>query len=219
MWPVKPELVIFDLDGTLVDSRLDLATAVNRALVDLGRAALPLEHIVAFIGHGMDRLLELALGDSKLLDEARPLFERHYGQALLDHTLPYSGVDVLVRDLCATRTLAVATNKPGPWARAIVAGLGWSEVIPHVVGGADVARLKPAPDMVELLLERNGCSRADAVIVGDMEVDVETASAAGLACVGVSWGLAGRDRLQTAGARWIVDSAAELQDLLEEISN
>ncbi len=125
---------------------------------------------------------------------------------------------VLVRDLCATWTLAVATNKPGPWARAIVAGLGWSEVIPHVVVGADVPRLKPAPDMVELLLENSGCLRANAVLVGDMEVDVELANAAGLACVGVSWGLAGRDRLQTAGAMWIVDSAAELQNLLENIS-
>ena len=216
---MKPELVIFDLDGTLVDSRQDLATAVNRVLVDLGRVPLPLEKIVTFIGHGVARLLECALGNAELLDEAGSLFERHYGQALLDHTLPYSGVDVLVQDLCATRTLAVATNKPGPWARAIVAGLGWSEAIPHVVGGADVARLKPAPDMVELLLENSGFLRADAVIVGDMEVDVETASAAGLACVGVSWGLAGRERLQAAGARWIVDSAAELQDLLEEISN
>ena len=218
MCPVKPELVIFDLDGTLVDSRLDLATAVNRTLVDLGRASLPLEHIVTFIGHGMDRLLERALGDSELLDEARPVFKRHYSLALLDHTLPYPGVDVLVRDLGVERKLAVATNKPGPWARSIVAGLGWSESIPYVVGGADVARLKPAPDMVELLLEQSGCSRTDTVIVGDMEVDVETASAAGLPSVGVSWGLAGRDRLQTSGARWIVDSAVELQVLLDEIS-
>jgi phosphoglycolate phosphatase len=120
----------------------------------------------------------------------------------------------VVRDLGADRTLAVATNKPGQWARAIVAGLEWSEAIPHVVGGGDVAHLKPAPDMVEWLLEETECSRAEAVMVGDMEVDLEFARAAGLPCIGVSWGLAGRERLQTAGARQIADSADELDRLL-----
>ncbi len=213
---MKPELVIFDLDGTLVDSRLDLATAVNRVLSDLGRPSLPVEQIVTFIGHGVVRLLESALGDPELLAEARPLFERHYRQALLVHTRPYSGVDVLVQDLGAKKTLAVATNKPGSWARTIVAGLGWTGAIRHVVGGGDVARLKPAPDMVQLLHEQSGCSRGNTVMVGDMEVDVELANAAGLPCVGVSWGFAGRRRLQAAGARWIVDTAAELQTLLED---
>ena len=216
MWSMKPEVVIFDLDGTLVDSRLDLAAAVNLVLSDLGFEALPPERIVTFIGHGVERLLERALGGSALVDEARMLFDHHYGRALLDQTRPYAGIDELVRDLGATRALAVATNKPGRWARAIVAGLGWDEAIPHVVGGADVARLKPAPDMVELTLEDSGCPRARAVVVGDMEVDVELARATGLPCVGVSWGLAGRERLQAAGARWIVDSASELRALLDD---
>jgi phosphoglycolate phosphatase len=208
------KLVIFDLDGTLVDSRLDLANAVNRVLEDLGRRTLPVEQIVAFIGNGVVRLLERAVGDQALVDAARPLFERHYGDALLVHTQAYPGIDRLVRDLGAEGTLAVATNKPGQWARAIVAGLGWSEAIPHVVGGGDVASLKPAPDMVERLLEQTGYSCAEAVVVGDMEVDLEFARAVGLPCISVSWGLAGRERLQTAGARQIVDSADELDRLL-----
>jgi phosphoglycolate phosphatase len=211
---VQSELVIFDLDGTLVDSRLDLANAVNRVLVDLGQPSLAVEQIVAFVGNGVDRLLVRALADPTLVEVARPLFERHYGEALLVHTRPFPGVDTLVRNLGARRTLAVATNKPGPWARAIVSGLGWAEAIPHVVGGGDVARLKPAPDMVEQLLDRTGCSRAEAVMVGDMEVDLEAARAAGLRCIGVSWGLAGRERLQAAGPQRIVDSAAELDRLL-----
>ncbi len=213
------ELVIFDLDGTLVDSRLDLATAVNRVLEGLGRPTLPDERIVSFIGNGLDRLLERALGDPKFVDEARQLFERHYGGTLLDRTRPYPGIDDLVRHLGAERVVAVATNKPGHWARAIVTGLGWSGAIPHVVGGGDVAKLKPAPDMVELLLRQSGCSKADAVMVGDMEVDLEFARAADLPCVGVSWGLAGRERLQAAGSRWIVESADELGILLEQLSN
>ena len=214
MLPMRAELVIFDLDGTLVDSRLDLANAVNRVLEDLGRPTLPVEQIVAFVGNGVVRLLERALDDPALVVAALPLFERHYGDALLVHTQAYPGVDRLVRDLGADRALAVASNKPGPWVRAIVAGLGWSEVIPHVVGGGDVAHLKPAPDMVERLLEQTGYSRAEAVVVGDMEVDLEFARAGGLPCISVSWGLAGRERLQTAGARQIVDSADELDRLL-----
>jgi phosphoglycolate phosphatase len=211
------ELVVFDLDGTLVDSRLDLATAVNLVLEDFGRPSLPVEQIVTFVGNGVVRLLERALADPALVDAARPLFARPYGDALLVHTQPYPGVDRLVRDLGAGRTLAVATNKPGQWARAIVAGLGWSEAIPHVVGGGDVAGLKPAPVMVERLFEHTGYSRAEAVMVGDMEVDVEFARAAGLPCIGVSWGLAGRDRLQAAGAQRIVDSTAELVRMLRRI--
>ncbi len=214
---MKAELLIFDLDGTLVDSRLDLANAVNRVLVDLGRAALPVEQIVTFIGHGVARLLERALGGTDQVEDALLLFDRHYGRSLLDHTRPYPGIDALVRNLSAGQTLAVATNKPGKWARDIVAGLGWSEAIPYVVGGGDVERLKPAPDMVELLLDESGSSPTGAVIVGDMEVDVELGRASGLPCMGVSWGLAGRERLREAGARWVVDSAAELEVLLNEL--
>jgi phosphoglycolate phosphatase len=219
MLPMTTKLVIFDLDGTLVDSRLDLANAVNRVLEDLGRPTLPVEQIVAFVGNGVVRLLERALDDPALVVAALPLFERHYGDALLVHTQAYPGVDRLVRDLGADRALAVASNKPGPWARAIVAGLGWSEVIPHVVGGGDVASLKPAPDMVERLLEQTECSRAEAVMVGDMEVDVEFARAAGLPCIGVAWGLAGRERLRAAGVQWIAESAAELEAHLKQLPN
>ena len=211
------DLVIFDLDGTLVDSRVDLANAVNRVLADLGRVPRPVDEIVGFIGHGVARLLERALGGLELVAAARPLFERHYGAGLLEHTRPYPGIDALVRELGARRPLAVATNKPGPWARAIVDGLGWAASIPEVVGGGDVAQLKPAPDMVELLLARIGCPREGALIVGDMEVDVELARATALPAVGVSWGLAGRERLEAAGARWIVESAAELEALLEDL--
>lgn len=211
---MRPDLVIFDLDGTLVDSRVDLAHAVNRMLEDLGRPSLPVEQIVTFVGNGLVRLLERAVGDPALVDAARPLFERHYSDALLVHTQAYPGLDRLVRYLAADRTLAVASNKPGPWVRAIVAGLGWSRAIPHVVGGGDAGSLKPAPDMAERLLEKSGCSGASAVMVGDMEVDVEFARAAGFPFIGVSWGFAGRERLRAAGIQQIVDSAGELERLL-----
>lgn len=211
-------MIIFDLDGTLVDSRADLATAVNACLVELGRPELPLAAIERFIGHGVTRLLEQALGGPEQALRARPVFDRHYEACLLRQTRPYPGVAELVRELGPRRRLAVATNKPGRWARTIVDGCGWSNAIPLVVGGGDVARLKPAPDMAELLLARTGARPETTIVVGDMDVDLELASAAGLRFIGVSWGLGGRERLEEAGAQWIVDSAAELTPLLEQLS-
>ncbi|HSO23044.1 MAG TPA: HAD hydrolase-like protein [Chondromyces sp.] len=208
-------LVIFDLDGTLVDSRADLAAAVNASLVELGRPPLPVDEIERFIGHGVTRLLERALGGAEAGARARPVFHRHYESCLLDRTRPYPGIDALVRELGEGRKLAVATNKPGPWARSIVDGLGWSQAIPYVVGGGDVERLKPAPDMADLLMERSGAQAASTIVVGDMDVDLELARAAGVRFVGVSWGLGGRAQLTGAGAELVVDSAAELEQVLE----
>jgi phosphoglycolate phosphatase len=214
MGSVAHALVIFDLDGTLVDSRADLAAAVNASLVELGRPPLPVDEIERFIGHGVTRLLERALGGAEAGARARPVFHRHYGACLLERTRPYPGVDAMVRELGGRRKLAVATNKPGPWARAIVQGLGWSDAIPLVVGGGDVARLKPATDMADLLLERSGAQAASTIVVGDMDVDLELARAAGARFVGVSWGLGGRAQLAGAGAELVVDSAAELELVL-----
>ena len=111
----------------------------------------------------------------------------------------------------------MATNKPGPWARTIVDGLGWTDAVPLVVGGGDVPRLKPAPDMAEVLLERSGARAVSTVVVGDMDVDLELARAAGLRFVGVSWGLGGRALLEDAGASLVVDSAAELARVVDRL--
>ncbi len=211
-------LVIFDLDGTLVDSRRDLADAVNATLRELGRAELPVAEIEGSIGRGVNRLLERTLGGAELLGRARPIFERHYGAGLLVHTRPYPGVDALIRGLAGRRAQAVATNKPGFWAREIVARLGWAEAVPQVVGGGDVERLKPAPDMVDLLLRQTGVPAAQAVVVGDMDVDLELARGAGLSFVGVAWGLGGRMQLEGAGAELVVDTAAELAAALTELA-
>ncbi len=209
------DLIIFDLDGTLVDSRADLAAATNRALRDLGLPSRPVEEIVGFVGDGLLKLLERALGGPDRVEEARPRFEHHYRAGLLDRTLPYPGIDNLVRALARDRVLSVASNKPGPMARDLVAGLGWSSCMPQVVGGGDVAALKPAPDMVEHLWERTGCRRDRTVLVGDMEVDFELARIVGIPFVGVVWGFAGAERLRGAGVDRIATTADDLADFLK----
>lgn len=211
---MSSSLVVFDLDGTLVDSRRDLTAAVNAVLRDLGAPLRPHAEIEGFIGHGMDRLLERSLGGTQLLEPARRLFEEYYGAGLLDRTRPYPGIDGVIERLAPRHALAVATNKPGRWAREIVAGLGWGLAIRHVVGGGDVPRLKPAADMLELLLARTGSPPERAVVVGDMQVDVLFARSASVRCVGVGWGLDGPAPLRAAGADRVVGSAAELVDAL-----
>lgn len=211
---MKPRLAIFDLDGTLVDSRADITTAVNRTLVELGEHGHSPEAIREWIGEGVTRLLERALRHPEWVPEARALFDSYYGNGLLVDTRPYPGVDDLLRSLKDGFQLAVATNKPGDMARKIVEGLGWGHLIGEVIGAREGADLKPAPDMIEYLLERTGCPISAAVMVGDMAVDLESARAAGVRFVGVSWGYGGRDELAGAGAPRVAGSAERLFAIL-----
>ena len=200
-----------------MDSRGDLVAAVNGVLEELRLPQRSRAEIESYIGHGMDRLLECSLGGRELLGTARRLFEERYGATLLERTRPYPGIGEAIGRLARHHALAVATNKPGPWAREIVSGLGWDDAIGQVVGGGDVPRLNPAADMLELIVARAGTPVARAVVVGDMEVDVLFARSASVRCIGVGWGLAGPARLQAAGADRVVASAAELVDALADL--
>jgi phosphoglycolate phosphatase len=211
---VPRPLVIFDLDGTLVDSRDDIAAAVNRSLREMGEGRHSEDTIRGWIGGGVSRLLERALGGPEKVDEARALFDRYYGAGLLDRTRPYSGLDGLVRELSGTAVVAVATNKPGFMARRIVDGLGWGNVFRSVIGARDGFELKPDPGMLQELVRTSGTLGDRAVMVGDMVVDLETARAAGVGFVGVDWGYGPADALSAAGAPRIASSAEELRAVI-----
>ena len=211
-------LVIFDLDGTLVDSRADITAAVQQTLADLGEREQPEEAIRQWIGEGVTRLLERALGGADRVAAARAIFDRVYGAGLLDHTRPYPGVGNLLARLAEERELAVATNKPVEMARAIVDGLGWGGVVSRVVGARLGLALKPAPDMIEALCRQADCPPDAAVMVGDMAVDLESARAAGTDFIGVSWGYGGRGELEAAGTGRIADTAEELWAVLASMS-
>jgi phosphoglycolate phosphatase len=203
-----PRLAIFDLDGTLVDSVDDLAAAVNHAL---GRVGLPLrgrDEVRSFVGHGARVLLERAVGPRRdKLEEVFAAWREHYQAHLLDHTRPYPGIaEALAR---AGRTLAVQTNKSGPMARRILEGLGLLDRFAVVLGGGE-APPKPDPAGALAILERVGARPEEAVFVGDSLVDLATARNAGLAFVGVAWGLVPRADLARGGAANLVDRAEEL---------
>jgi phosphoglycolate phosphatase len=189
----RVELVVFDLDGTLIDSARDLATSVNAALARLAPAApaVPLEKVRTFIGDGAAMLVARTLADagvSLALEVALPVFLECYGTRLLDTTRLYPGVAEAL-DALRDRTLAVLTNKPGDMSRRILEGLGVAGRFARIWGAGDVPAKKPDPAGLQRLLGESGVAPAAAVLIGDSAIDVRTGRAAGVRTVGVTYGL------------------------------
>lgn len=186
------QLLIFDLDGTLIDSQLDLAHAVNAARAYMGMGPLPHETVFSYVGYGAPVLVRRALGPEASEEEvARALayFLEYYREHMLDHTTLYPGVrETLDTFHDQGIPMAVLTNKPVRFSQAIIDGLGLSGHFFRVYGGNSFEQKKPDPTGVERLLEESGASRAAALMVGDSAVDVRTARNAGIRAAGVTYG-------------------------------
>jgi len=205
-------IAVFDLDGTLVDSVDDLAASVNHALAAVGLPPRARAEVEGFVGEGARRLVERAVGGrADLVDPALAAWHVHYESHCLDRTRAYPGIAAALAR--AKRTLAVLTNKPGPMARKILAGLGLLDRFAEVVGGGEAPR-KPDPAGLLGLLARAGAAPGDAVLIGDSLVDLETGRAAGVPVVAVTWGLVRPGALRAAGAAVLVDRAEELDPYL-----
>ena len=213
------ETVIFDLDGTLLDTLCDLHISTNAALAAHGMPLRTLDEVRRFVGNGIRLLIHRAVpaGTGAAGEEAVYAdFCAHYAAHCEDHTAPYQGIPELLAHLRAAGTrLAVVSNK-GDFAVQELIARQFPGAFDAVLGeneGAGI-RKKPAPDMVEAALARMGASRAGMVYVGDSEVDVQTAAAVGCPCVGCAWGFRGRASLADAGADVIVDTPDELERVL-----
>lgn len=208
-------LVVFDLDGTLVDSSQDLADAGNALVASYGREPLPLEAIVGMVGDGarvlVQRLLA-ATGIEAPLDAALDLFLQLYDGRLLNTTRPYEGVIEMLEHVAASARLAVLTNKPQAATVRVLDGLGLSRFFAEVIGGGGGRPLKPDPAGLRALIEGAGVSPAEAVMVGDSAVDLRTAAAAGVRCclVRYGFGCAQLTAAERAAATWIVDRPAQI---------
>jgi phosphoglycolate phosphatase len=219
----KPlKLLIFDLDGTLIDSRLDLVNSVNATLQHFHRPELPPEIIATYVGDGAPMLMRRALGDPKdeaFLAEALAYFLAYYRVHKLDHTHVYPGVTEMLGALRkdgnrGQRHLAVLSNKPVNPSRQIVEALGLKPFFDQVYGGNSFATKKPDPEGARKLMEEAGASSEETIIIGDSSIDILTGQNAGTWTCGVTYGFAPQT-LQTLPPDLLVDSPGELAQALE----
>ncbi|HLK69662.1 MAG TPA: HAD-IA family hydrolase [Bryobacteraceae bacterium] len=186
------DLLIFDLDGTLIDSRLDLANAVNATRAHMGMARLENERVYSYVGNGAPVLIRRSLGDQATeaeVQEGLEFFLEYYREHDLDYTTLYPGViEALDRLRAASKKMAVLTNKPVRMSRSIVEGLGVGGHFFQVYGGNSFEFKKPHPIGVEALCKEAGVGSGAAMMVGDSSVDVQTARNAGIRCCGVTYG-------------------------------
>ncbi len=211
------DLVIFDLDGTLIDSKLDLAHSVNATRAWLGLGPLDNELVYSYVGNGAPVLIRRALGpefSDADVERALEYFLNYYREHMLDHTDLYPGMRECLERLHGEGVqLAVLTNKPVRFSSAILEGLGVRDVFFRVYGGNSFEQKKPHPAGVVKLLEESGAARDRTLLVGDSAVDVRTARNAGVRSCGVTYGFQ-PETFREEPPDFLVDRPEELAELV-----
>lgn len=212
--PVK--LLIFDLDGTLIDSAQDLALSVNAMREQMGLPRLRHEEIATFIGHGVLNLVRRSLGEQapeEKVQEALNFFLAYYREHMLDNTVPYPGVVPALNEL-KDRHLAVLTNKPIRFSELILQGLGMADYFRYIYGGNSFEQKKPDPIGALRLMSDLQVPPREAMIIGDSDTDVLTGRNAGIWTCGVTYGF-GAYTLEKAPPDFIIDDLLRLPRMLD----
>lgn len=218
---MKKQLVIFDLDGTLLDTVADLANATNWALEQCGYPTHPVEAYYKFVGNGINKLFARALPEEDSTEEnilrIRSLFIPYYNEHNVDCSRPYLGVTELLQTLQARGVmLAVASNKYQEATLKLVRHFFPSICFAAIYGQREEVPIKPAPDIVYDILRDTGVVKEATLYVGDSGVDMQTAKNADIVSVGVTWGFRSEEELRENEAVHVVHIASEIYAFLEE---
>ena len=216
----RPAALVFDLDGTLIDSRRDITTAINRMRSGYGLPPIPLEAVVTMVGEGARLLVERALGPEfppQEVDAALACYLEHYQEVCLEQTRPYPGVEEMLESLSAAYPLALLSNKGEALSRKVLAGLGLDRFFREILGGDSLPTRKPDPAGLHLLAGRLGVPVERLMLVGDTWIDAETAHNAGAAFALVEWGFPRPPKLEDVRADLRVARAAELKSFLTRL--
>ncbi len=211
--------VIFDLDGTLLDTLDDLWAAVNAALKKFSLPLRSREEVRGFVGNGIVKLMQRSVGQVKkeIFDGALAEFKRYYGEQCQDNTKPYEGIIELLKVLKTKgiRT-AVVSNKADFAVKKLAKGY-FEGLLEYAVGENEEMgiRKKPAPDSLLAVMQSMGAGTDSTVYIGDSEVDIQTAKNAGVDCISVTWGFKDKEFLLESGATALVDKPEEILSLIE----
>ena len=209
--------VVFDLDGTLLDTLEDLKDATNAALVSQKMPQCTLEQVRQYVGNGVRKLMIRAVPDGEenpLFEQTFAAFKAYYGEHCLDHTLPYPGVLNVMKELKERGIkIAIVSNKLDSAVKELDEKF-FAEYTTAAIGEMEGVARKPAPDMVEKALRELGVAKSDAVYVGDSDVDIQTAQNSGLDCISVTWGFRDVPFLREHGAKTMIDKPQELLSLV-----
>lgn len=211
------DTIIFDLDGTLLNTLEDLRDSLNAILIQNGFPQRSLEEVRRFVGNGVKTLIRLSVPDTCSDEQVEQLliqFKEHYGRNMQNKTRPYDGIMELLLDLQRFNyKLGIVSNKFDAAVKSL-AKTYFGDLIPVAIGETDQVKRKPAPDSVFEALRQLGSDPKQSIYVGDSETDVRTAKNAGLPCIGVTWGFRSRQVLRDEGADYLIDTPKELLTLI-----
>lgn len=213
---MKYKAVIFDLDGTLLNTLEDLHTAVNYALEKFNLPIITLEQTRMFVGNGVEKLMERAIGQDNqaLLPEALKCFKEYYSVHSKEKTRPYDGVTELVEKLIAENIkCAIVSNKFDGAVKSLAVEY-FGKMFLSAVGESSAVRKKPAPDSVLFVMNELGVSKEETVYVGDSDVDIKTAENAGIKCISVLWGFRDKEFLIKNGGKIFAQNPEEVFDII-----
>ncbi|MBI3357325.1 MAG: HAD-IA family hydrolase [Nitrospirae bacterium] len=207
------DLLIFDLDGTLIESKWDIARSVNLTLAELGLPERPIEEIFGFVGDGVKKLLRLAVGEESQakFEEALKVFRGHYLEHCLDQTGFFPGIEPMLLHF-SHKQKAIATNKSIEYTRVILNGLG-AHHFNYMVGGDNGYGLKPEPGMLLHVMEQLNVPKERAVLVGDSTNDIHGGHNAGIRVCAVGYGMGNREKMVACKPDWFIERPEQLMEI------